>query len=188
MDARIHGWLDKTAKLTIIANLDQPAGSNSRRIDREGDLRVRKLVGSIATAAILMAAGAAWAAAAPSPLEISQGPGDWWELDFGRGYKQYGMKMEDTSELQVHPAKGAAATSLAGAMKVPDGTPILAYTFVGAPFLTRPLCADVPANWVAVAYPAGGTPVFAAINWASPGDTDHTICNLQPMQANNPEA
>ena len=65
--------------------------------------------------------------------------------------------------------------------------PSHAYKFVAAPFLTRPLCSDVPANWAAVAYPAGGTPVFAAIHWAMPGEMQSTICNLQPIQANNPE-
>lgn len=148
---------------------------------------MRKLVGSIAAAAALMAAGAALAAAAPQTLTISEGPGDWWELDFGRGYKQYGMKIEDTDAIQVAATKGAAFTSLAEAMKAPDGATFAAYTFVGAPFLTKPLCADVPANWVAVMYPPQGTPVLAAINWASPGDADSTICQLTPVQANNPE-
>ncbi len=149
---------------------------------------MRNFVGSIAAAAVLIAAGAAFAAAAPAPLTITEGPGEWWNLDFGAGYKQYATKLENAETLQVIPSAGAAATNLPQAMNAPAGATVAAYRLVSAPFLTAPLCADKPANWVAVMYPPQGTPVLAAITWANPGDQDSTICRLTPVQANNPES
>ncbi len=139
-------------------------------------------------AALLLGAGQSWGATAVPTLNIEPGPGDWWQLDLGSGYKQYGTQIEDAENLQVIPHKGAQPTTLAQALNAPEGATVLAYRFIAAPFMNSPLCRDVPANWIGVMFPPEGQPVFAAVNWASPSDRDSTICWQGPIQATPPES